>query len=285
MFLIITIGGGWLLEIPVWMTGGIAPGGHTNPLFLPLTLVMMFTPAIAAVIVTLTILRPVHPGRFLGLVPLRPWRRTIGYSLLGFVGPWLLGTAAIGVAVAFGVVHLQTSSSTIAVLLTIPIASFLTAFAAFGEELGWRGFLLPALRPLGTWPALILHGIVWGVWHSPIILLGYNYGITSPIGVVLMTVTTLLIGMLFGWLRMRSASVYPSSFAHGSLNASSGILLAALLPASQQDVVASLLGWTGWLVVVVIVVILIVAGTYRWAPQAAARSRATAPIEAEVLHL
>ena len=272
-FLMIVLGASWLLETPVWLTGGMAPGGHRNPLFLPLTLAMMFTPALAAVIVTRRLQRPTSARRFLGLVPFRPWRRTVGYSVLGLVAPWLLGVGAIGLAAAAGRVHIQTSPATVGALLSIPLLSLVTAFAAFGEELGWRGFLLPALRPLGTWPALLLHGVVWGLWHSPIILLGYNYGITSPLGVALMTVTTVLIGFFFGWLRMRSASVYPSCFAHGSLNASSGLLLAAFLPATQQNIVASLLGWPGWLIVAVLVVGLALTRTFRWAPQAGLRRR------------
>jgi hypothetical protein len=71
MFVVISFGLAWLLEIPVWLTGGIAPSSAVNPLFFPLTLVVMFTPAISAVIVTLTLQRPEHPGQFLSLVPLR----------------------------------------------------------------------------------------------------------------------------------------------------------------------------------------------------------------------
>ena len=136
MFLVIALGSSWLLEIPVWLTGGISPGGALNPLFLPLTLAMMFTPAIAAVIVTLTLQRTEHPARFLGLVPLRPWRRTVGYSVAGMVGAWVLGVLAILLGGALGVVHPQTSDATVGALLTIPVASLGIAVAAYGEPGG-----------------------------------------------------------------------------------------------------------------------------------------------------
>ncbi len=278
MFLVISLGLPWLIQIPVWTTGGIMPGGELNPLFLPLTTAMMFTPAIAAVIVTLTLQKPARPGRFLGLVPLRPWRRTVGYSVFGILGAWALGVLAIVVGSAVGVVHLETSAATPGLLLTIPLATLGIAVLALGEELGWRGYLLPALRPLGTWPALILHGVIWGVWHSPIVLLGYNYGITSPLGVLLMTVFTTLVGFLFGWLRMRTGSVWPATFAHGALNGSAGVLLVALLPAAEAgNIAASPLGWIGWVLIALTTVVLAIAGTFRWAPQAAPR---TAPVVA-----
>jgi hypothetical protein len=74
------------------------------------------------------------------------------------------------------------------------------------------------------------------------VLLGYNYGTTSPTGVIMMTVTTILMGVLFGWLRLRSGSVFPSAFAHGALNASGGTLLAAFVPPAA-GVAPSVLGW------------------------------------------
>ena len=103
------------------------------------------------------------------------------------------------------------------------------------------------------------------------LLRGAAHLLRTPLGVVLMTGTTVLVGVLFGWLRMRSGSVYPSTFAHAALNGGAGVLLAALLPATQQDPAASLLGWAGWVIVAVVAAVLAALGTFRWAPQAAPR--------------
>lgn len=59
-------------------------------------------------------------------------------------------------------------------LATISFNAFFSSVFAFDEELGWRGWLLPNLRPLRTWPALLMSGAIWGVWHAPLILLDWT---------------------------------------------------------------------------------------------------------------
>jgi membrane protease YdiL (CAAX protease family) len=277
LFVVIAYGLAWAIASPLWFSGGLAPGGKINPLLFPLGVAVMATPAIAALIVTRFVLKPTRMARYLGLVPLRPWRRTLGYSALGLVIPWVIGIAALLVASATGVVTLHPGPDTAGILLSIPVASVLTAIAAFGEELGWRGFLLPTLRPLGTWPALLISGAIWGPWHAPLILLGYNYGLYDIRGVILMTITTTIAGVLFGWFRMRTGLVYPSSFAHGSLNGSAGSFVAAFLPAGAASIVPTSLGWVGWLVTAILIAGLVLGRTYHWATD---RRRSTAALTA-----
>ncbi|GAB2573160.1 CPBP family intramembrane glutamic endopeptidase [Microlunatus antarcticus] len=265
-FLLVAYGGGWLIALPLWRSGGLA-----NPLFLPLGLAVMLTPTLAALVATLVVVRPARPARFLGLAPVRPWRRTAGYALLGFVGVQVLGLLAIGLAWVLGVTPVHLAPGTWPSLVSMQLLGLLVTVAALGEEIGWRGFLLPALRPLGTGRALLLSGLVWGPWHAPLVLLGYNYGTTNPSALIMMTVTTILMGVLFGWLRLRSASVYPSAFAHGALNASGGTLLAVFVPGAA-GVAPSVLGWVGWLVVALVVVALVAARSFRWARPGAATS-------------
>jgi membrane protease YdiL (CAAX protease family) len=121
------------------------------------------------------------------------------------------------------------SQTVLAFTLAIPFNMIFT----FGEEFGWRGYLLPRLSPLGGIMATIITGIVWGLWHAPIIILnGYNYPGHPWLGVVMMIIFTIALSMIFGWLRFRSGSVWPSTLAHAAVNAQAGF---AIILLSQAD--------------------------------------------------
>ena len=110
--------------------------------------------------------------------------------------------------------------------LAISIGPLINLPFAFGEEFGWRGFLLPRLLPLGTFRALLLTGIIWGIWHAPVILMGWNYPGHEAVGVPMMVLWCIPLGFFFGWLFLRSGSVFVPSLAHSCLNAfASGLLL------------------------------------------------------------
>jgi len=97
----------------------------------------------------------------------------------------------------------------------------LHALTTIGEELGWRDFLLRHLVRMGfdQWTALIASGVVWGLWHIPIILLGLEYVEHPVIGVPMFITYTVLVGIIIGWLQLASGSVWVSALAHGSINA------------------------------------------------------------------
>lgn len=288
-FVVLALGLAWLVALPLWMDGGLA-----SPLFGVLVPLMMFTPTIAVVIVML-VLRPVPAGerlRFLGVWPLRPAKRVVWMIVLGLFAPLVLVVASVAVAALFGWVQLDlvhfsgyadvlaevvpagapvppAGLAILSQLVLIPIAATtVNAVVAFGEELGWRGFLVPALRPLGTWPSLLLSGAIWGVWHAPIILLGYNFGRFDLTGVLFMTGGCIAWGILLGWLRLRSASVWPAVFAHGMMNASAALITLLYASGTTFDMaVAGPLGVAGWIVCAIAAVVLAVTGQFRRQPE------------------
>jgi membrane protease YdiL (CAAX protease family) len=131
----------------------------------------------------------------------------------------LLGTDGIS---PWAIVAAQTVQA-------IMVAPLLNGLPTFGEEFGWRGYLLPKLMPLGSLKAVLLSGIIWGVWHWPIILMGYNYGLDyfgAPfLGPLAMVWFTIVFGALLAWVTIKSGSVWPAVIGHGALNGIAGLSL------------------------------------------------------------
>ena len=103
------------------------------------------------------------------------------------------------------------------------LAPILNVFTCFGEEWGWRGYLLPKLRELyGLKKAVFISGVIWGLWHLPLTVMGHNYGLGYagyPVtGILAMCVFCVVIGILFAYLFVRTGSVFPAVVAHGALN-------------------------------------------------------------------
>lgn len=291
IFVGLAFGMAWLLALPLWLGDGLR-----SPWFTPLVLAMMITPAAAAVVVVLGLERPARPLSDLGLWPLPPVRRLLGYLALAVVLPAALILAALPVGVQLGVypvdliglsgfralldaqlapsgrsaAELPVSVHVLVLLqvLSVPLGAVLNLLPALGEELGWRGWLLPRLVPLGTLPAIGISGLLWGLWHTPVLLLGYNYP-TAPgwLAVLAMVGMCTVVGAVFGWLRTQSGSVWPAAVAHASLNASAGLAFVFARAGTTVDTTqATLLGWTGWLVPVLVLGVLWATGRFRLRP-------------------
>ncbi|WP_299220500.1 type II CAAX endopeptidase family protein [uncultured Aquimarina sp.] len=98
--------------------------------------------------------------------------------------------------------------------------SLIHSLLAIGEEIGWRGFLQKKLLEKNSLlKSLVFLGLVWGFWHFPLIINGFNYP-EYPIwgAFLLFPVITVFISFFMGWLTLNSKSVWPAVFAHGGLN-------------------------------------------------------------------
>jgi membrane protease YdiL (CAAX protease family) len=95
-----------------------------------------------------------------------------------------------------------------------------SCISALGEELGWRGFLVPQLAKVTSFPRVaLISGAVWALWHYPIILFAGYHG-TGPLwySVVCFTVMVLGISFVFAWMRLKSGSVWTGMLLHASHN-------------------------------------------------------------------
>ncbi|MFD3685900.1 CPBP family intramembrane glutamic endopeptidase [Nocardiopsis sp. NPDC058631] len=275
----------WLLALPLWFGDGL-----TSPWFTFVATATMTTPAIAALVVVFFVERPQQKAWTLGLWPLRPVRRLLVYAALGIFVSIALALVALPVGSLLGVYPADFTNfsafqqlldeqagaagaaeipipigALIAIqLATLPAAAFINLIPALGEELGWRGWLLPKLMPLGTLPALLISGVIWGLWHAPLILLGYNYP-DAPgwLGLTMMVGMCVLVGTVFGWLRLRSGSVWPAALAHAAFNGAGGTYLLFAAAGEHVDTTqATVLGWSGWIVPFALVVVLIATGQF-----------------------
>jgi membrane protease YdiL (CAAX protease family) len=123
------------------------------------------------------------------------------------------------------------------------------AVAAFGEELGWRGFLVYELRDMSFLKATIIIGFIWGTWHAPLILMGHNYPQHPQIGVFMMIILSILLGSLFLYITLKSRSVIAAAIMHGTMNATAGI--SVMLTNGGNDLTTGMAGLAGILAVTV----------------------------------
>jgi uncharacterized protein len=163
-------------------------------------------------------------------------------------------------AAAVAALSAQMPSLWLLVLITFGSA-LLVGFSvnglfAFGEEYGWRGWLADELRPLGGFWANVVTGILWGLWHAPLILLGYNYGSYRLPGVVFMVAWCVAASFLLWRAREVTGSVLAAAILHGSINGFAGMFLVVLVDANP--LVAAPMGAVG------IAVISLVAAVFWW---------------------
>ncbi|KUO50119.1 MAG: abortive infection protein [Desulfitibacter sp. BRH_c19] len=130
----------------------------------------------------------------------------------------------------------------------------INAIAGFGEELGWRGYLFKEVKHLGFWKSSFIIGVIWGIWHAPIILLGHNYPEHPVAGMFMMTIFAVLISPIFTYVRIKSGSVIAAAIMHGTFNAVSG--LAIMLLVGGNDLIVGVTGLAGFLALVIINILL-----------------------------
>ena len=130
------------------------------------------------------------------------------------------------------------------------------AIAAFGEETGWRGFLLKNLKEMRFFKVALIIGFIWGIWHAPLILMGHNYPQHPRIGVLMMIVFCILLTPIMQYLTIKSKSVIASAIAHGTLNAVAGISI--MTTSGGNDLTNGITGIAGFITLFIFVLIIFV---------------------------
>jgi MFS family permease len=175
----------------------------------------MFGPMLAAIFMRLFISREGLRGS-LGIW--QPWR----YYLATVFVPILFITAVSLVLVMIGMTRFALPEEKMP-LYVLPVLALLLipeCIVAFGEEYGWRGYLLPRLMPLGEIKASLILGVVWSLWHLPVLFAGVLYGGNNPwLALVIFVFTVTMSTFAYTWLG--TASHHSSMLAtifHGSTN-------------------------------------------------------------------
>ena len=137
-------------------------------------------------------------------------------TVLGSLLIWLVFLNGMSFSEVF--VFDDMKANTGAILLTIA-ASIILFFPGFGEEWGWRGYMMPKLFELMPKPAaIVVGGIIWGLWHAPLTVSGHNFPTDHTgypfVGILLMCLFCILANAFLTFITERTRSIYPASFSH-----------------------------------------------------------------------
>ncbi len=219
-----------------------------------------FAPAIAAIIVRKWVTR-----EGFGDAGLRPNLKTWRYYLVAWLMPLVVACIVTGLAVmlrlsmpdptlqrAYQILTPGDPPPPMLVNLPLPvfplILTFVTTFLIWGEEFGWRGYLqlrLFAERPVLAGAAT---GLIWGVWHAPMILAsGDQYAATPWLGLIVFPISAVLLSIIWGWLRLKTGSVWSASMAHAATNSVGSLILVSLFYGGPNWTFLAYYGVLAWL--------------------------------------
>ena len=276
LFCLTTFGASWTLAGVFGALGGNARHGAATFVYLA----YMFIPMLSAILVQKVFYREAVAG------PLRISFRPRRAFLAAWLIPPAIALAAYGVGLLMpGVAYAPNmegmtarfaaslseteARELVAQLQGLPVPPLLLALlqglvagatinavAAFGEELGWRGFLLRELGFLGFWRGALAIGLIWGIWHAPIILQGHNYPDHPVAGVLVMTAFCVLYAPLLAYVAVKARSVVAAAVMHGTLNGTFGLAIMRLQ--GGNDLTVGVTGLAG-------LIVLAAAGVVLWA--------------------
>lgn len=210
-----------------------------------LSLVAMLLPMIAVIITQIVNKEQIFHGLDISFKINRWW--VIGWLLMP-----VLAVAVLGMTLLMpGALWAPDSEVVKAALASMPEGVGLGAFIvitlisgmfagltvnavfAFGEEIGWRGYLLKIFKGKTFLSTALWTGIIWGLWHAPIILNGHNYPQHPVAGVFMMVGMCVFLTPIFMYFRLKSGSVIVPAIMHGTFNGVVGLSMILVTPAND----------------------------------------------------
>ena len=255
-FLLIAFGLAWIpWEIAI--RHGISV---RSPMFQFASLPGAFSPAFAAFVVRKWITREGFADAGLK-IDVSKWR----YYLVGWLLPVvvvgcivvlapLLGIGRADFSLVRGFHYVLPPGTTLPhvpnmwlVLSSLLITAILVTPVLFGEEFGWRSYLQLRLFPQQPVLSAVVTGLIWSFWHFPILVRGYAFPDNPYSGLIVFTVGIVLLSIIFGWLRLKTGSIWSTSLAHAATNAVGGNLSLLLFGGGASLLYVLDLGILGWL--------------------------------------
>jgi membrane protease YdiL (CAAX protease family) len=203
-FLVLTLALSAIFYARIMHTGALSAGGGLG------LVALMWSPGVAALVTRLIYQRNLK-GEGWG------WGET-RWQLFAYLLPISYATVAYGVVWLAGLGRIGDVPAGLASRLTLGMLS--SVFLALGEELGWRGLLVPELAKLaGFTRTALVTGVIWASWHLPLVLFAdYNSGTPQMYAVSCFVIMVVGLSFAIAWLRLRSGSVWTATIMHASHN-------------------------------------------------------------------
>jgi membrane protease YdiL (CAAX protease family) len=189
----------------------------SNPALDGLIAGLMLVPALASVAARL-VLREGFADVSFRFGGRRGWS-AIGLSL---IFPVVIGLVAYGIAWTTGLAGFDpppASLSVVAAFAPFAVGMFMSLILASGEEIGWRGYMLTRLIDAGVPRPVLASGLIWGLWHVPLVLAGiYAAGPSPALSAMLIMISITSFGFVIARVRLETGSVWPAVVLHAAWN-------------------------------------------------------------------
>ena len=215
IFLAITFALSALTWVPIVREGDLGAGGGLY------ILATMWCPGVAAILTRLVTQRNL---RGMGWIPRRPGLLALAYVLPIF---YALPVYAIGWVAGLGAFDptkwaVGPELTPVTGLLMIgSVGALMGLVSATGEEIGWRGLLVPELAKVtGFRNVALISGTIWAAWHMPLMILADYRGEGTPLWYSLLCFAAMIVALSFimAWITLKSKSFWPAALLHSTHN-------------------------------------------------------------------